>query len=70
MYQRAQYAGSVRVIGSLTVELWADTIQAMAASKQAGAEIDIAWMFDGIPEDVQPGLQLYPAHLARKIAEL
>ena len=42
----------------------------MAASKQAGAEIDIAWMFDDIPEDVQPGLQLYPAHLARKIAEL
>jgi adenosylhomocysteinase len=30
----------------------------------------IAWMFDGIPEDVEPGLQLYPAHLEREIAEL
>jgi len=32
--------------------------------------LGIAWMFDGIPEDIQPGLQLYPAHLERKIAEL
>jgi adenosylhomocysteinase len=30
----------------------------------------IAWMFDGIPEDIQPGLQLYPARLEREIAEL
>ena len=30
----------------------------------------IAWMFDGIPDDVQPGLQLYPAHLEREIADL
>jgi len=29
----------------------------------------IAWMFDGIPDDVSPGLQLYPAHLEREIAE-
>jgi adenosylhomocysteinase len=32
--------------------------------------LGIAWMFDGIPDDVQPGLQLYPAHLERQIAEL
>jgi adenosylhomocysteinase len=32
--------------------------------------LGIAWMFDGIPEDIRPGLQLYPAHLERKIAEL
>ena len=32
--------------------------------------IGIAWMFDGIPEDIQPGLQLYPAHLEKEIAEL
>ena len=30
----------------------------------------IAWMFDGIPEDILPGLQLYPAHLEKEIAEL
>ncbi len=30
--------------------------------------LGIAWMFDGIPEDIQPGLQLYPAHLEREIA--
>lgn len=30
----------------------------------------IAWMFDGLPEAIQPGLQLYPAHLEREIAEL
>ena len=30
----------------------------------------IAWMFDGIPEDIGPGLQRYPAHLEREIAEL
>ena len=29
-----------------------------------------AWMFDGIPEDIKPGLQLYPAQLEREIAEL
>jgi adenosylhomocysteinase len=32
--------------------------------------LGIAWMFDGIPDDVSPGLQLYPAHLEREIAEL
>jgi len=32
--------------------------------------LGIAWMFDGIPEDISPGLQLYPAHLERQIAEL
>jgi adenosylhomocysteinase len=32
--------------------------------------VGIAWMFDGIPENIQPGLQLYPAHLEREIAEL
>jgi len=32
--------------------------------------LGIAWMFDGIPDDIQPGLQLYPAHLEREIAEL
>lgn len=31
--------------------------------------LGIAWMFDGIPDDVSPGLQLYPAHLEREIAE-
>ena len=30
----------------------------------------IAWMFDGIPDDIQPGLQMYPTHLERDIAEL
>jgi adenosylhomocysteinase len=32
--------------------------------------VGIAWMFDGIPDDTKPGLQLYPAHLEREIAEL
>jgi adenosylhomocysteinase len=32
--------------------------------------LGIAWMFDGIPEDISPGLQLYPAHLEREIAGL
>jgi adenosylhomocysteinase len=32
--------------------------------------LGMAWMFDGIPDDVQPGLQLYPAHLEREIAEM
>jgi adenosylhomocysteinase len=32
--------------------------------------LGIAWMFDGIPETVSPGLQLYPPHLEREIAEL
>jgi len=30
----------------------------------------IAWMFDGIPDNILPGLQPYPAHLEREIAEL
>jgi adenosylhomocysteinase len=30
----------------------------------------IAWMFDGVPDDIKPGLQPYPAHLEREIAEL
>jgi adenosylhomocysteinase len=30
----------------------------------------IDWMFDGIPSDISPGLQLYPAHLEREIADL
>jgi adenosylhomocysteinase len=32
--------------------------------------LGIAWMFDGIPEDITPGLQLYPSHLEKEIAEL
>ena len=32
--------------------------------------LGIAWMFDGIPDNTRPGLQLYPAHLEREIAEL
>lgn len=32
--------------------------------------LGITWMFDGLPADIQPGLQLYPAHLEREIAEL
>lgn len=32
--------------------------------------LGIAWMFDGMPDDISPGLQLYPAHLEREIAEL
>jgi len=32
--------------------------------------LGIAWMFDGIPDNILPGLQLYPAHLEREIAEL
>ncbi|MFN2155730.1 MAG: S-adenosyl-L-homocysteine hydrolase, partial [Anaerolineae bacterium] len=31
--------------------------------------LGIAWMFDGIPGDIMPGLQPYPAHLEREIAE-
>lgn len=30
----------------------------------------IAWMFDGIPKDIKPGLQLFPAHLEKEIASL
>ena len=30
----------------------------------------IDWMFDGIPEDIQNGLQLYPSNLEKEIAEL
>ncbi|UCF99173.1 MAG: adenosylhomocysteinase [Spirochaetaceae bacterium] len=29
-----------------------------------------AWMFNGIPDDIKPGLQRYPAHLEREIAQL
>jgi adenosylhomocysteinase len=32
--------------------------------------LGIAWMFDGIPDDIAPGLQLYPAHLEQEIAAL
>ena len=32
--------------------------------------LGIAWMFDGIPDDITPGLQRYPVHLEREIAEL
>lgn len=32
--------------------------------------LGIAWMFDGIPDNISPGLQLFPAHLEREIAEL
>ena len=32
--------------------------------------LGISWMFDGIPDDISPGLQLYPAHLEQEIATL
>jgi adenosylhomocysteinase len=32
--------------------------------------LGIAWMFDGIPDDIAPGVQLYPAHLECEIAEM
>jgi len=32
--------------------------------------LGITWMFDGIPENILPGLQLYPTHLEREIADL
>ncbi len=32
--------------------------------------LGIAWMFDGIPEDIQPGLQRYPVHLEQEVARL
>jgi adenosylhomocysteinase len=32
--------------------------------------LGIAWMFDGIPDDIPPGLQRYPVHLEREIADL
>lgn len=32
--------------------------------------LGIAWMFEDMPEDTAPGLQPYPAHLERKIAEM
>ena len=31
--------------------------------------LGIAWMFDGLPGDIEPGLQRYPPHLEREIAE-
>lgn len=31
--------------------------------------LGITWMFDSLPGDIQPGLQWYPAHLEREIAE-
>jgi hypothetical protein len=31
--------------------------------------LGIAWMFDGIPGEISPGLQRYPAHLEQEIAE-
>ena len=31
--------------------------------------LGIAWMFDGIPDDIAPGLQRYPIQLEREIAE-
>jgi len=32
--------------------------------------LGIAWMFDGIPDEIKPGLQRYPLHLEREIAEM
>ena len=32
--------------------------------------LGISWMFDGIPQDIQPGLQLFPAHLEKEIAAM
>lgn len=32
--------------------------------------LGIAWMFEGIPDTISPGLQRYPVHLEREIAEL
>jgi adenosylhomocysteinase len=32
--------------------------------------LGISWMFDGVPDNIEPGLQLYPAELEREIAEL
>jgi adenosylhomocysteinase len=32
--------------------------------------LGIAWMFDGIPNEIEPGLQRYPLHLERQIAEV
>ena len=32
--------------------------------------LGIAWMFDGIPNDIRPGLQQYPPQLERQIAEM
>ena len=32
--------------------------------------LGIAWMFDGIPNDIRPGLQRYPPQLERQIAEM
>lgn len=32
--------------------------------------LGIAWMFDGVPADITPGLQRYPLHLERQVAEM
>jgi adenosylhomocysteinase len=32
--------------------------------------LGITWMFDGVPDDIKPELQRYPAHLEREIAEM
>ena len=32
--------------------------------------LGITWMLDGIPDDIQPGLQAYPSHLEQEIARL
>jgi adenosylhomocysteinase len=31
--------------------------------------LGIAWMFDGLPDGIAPGLQRYPVHLERQVAE-
>jgi adenosylhomocysteinase len=32
--------------------------------------LGITWMFNGIPQDTQPGLQLFPSHLEKEIAAM
>ncbi|MCJ7473289.1 MAG: adenosylhomocysteinase [Actinobacteria bacterium] len=32
--------------------------------------LGITWMFDGMPDNILPGLKMYPAHLEKKIAKL
>ena len=32
--------------------------------------LGLTWMFDGIPADIQPGLQLYPTHLEKEVAAM
>ena len=77
-------AGAEIVIGACNVDSTDDIAAAYAVSKGipvfgwqemanhyiAVMLLGIAWMFDGMPDDIASGLLRYPAHLEREVAEL